>query len=207
MNRVVWDLSTLEGDADRISIINNRINIKYDDEYLGKVNNIITVEELHSLLDLSQGNDVYTGDITWLKFKTFDGIDLLVASKCTRSSISYNHLELKGIVKTISSGYNPASQGKIITINGIHYKCRLLTGGNANPAASGGGEWDRFIVRFTPNNADSNWSNISTWCQEVRSGYTALRVIRGYNYVSRFDNSTASNADADKRFRPVLEIL
>lgn len=178
------------------------------DAYLGKVNNIITGNNLYSLLGLTVGTSVVTDDITWLKFISKDGKEILIADRNIKHSISYSQLESVGIVKTIPSGYYPEQQGKIITIGGKQYKCRLLTGGNANPASSGAGsEWDRFIVGLVPSNNDSNWNNIYSWCQEVHSSFASYRVIRGSSAVSSFSRTTSTGTSSNFGVRPVLEEL
>lgn len=204
MSRITWDKSSMIGNFD---ISGNTIKVAYEDRYDGKINNIITGNELISKLGITQGTQVTTGDITWLKFMTEDGEELLVADRNIRRSISYDHLESVGVVKTLSSGYDPSQQGKIIDIDGKQYKVRLLTGGNDNPAASAGGEWDRLIVKFTPDNADSNWSAVYTWCVEVRSGLPGGRVIRGINSVVHFTSNTSALTGANLGFRPVLVAL
>ena len=111
-------------------------------------------------------------------------------------------------------------KGKVITIGDKQYLCRLMTGGNSNPASVSGGEWSDLIVAFTPNTADSHWSYSDpvnsahpyggyTWCQEIASTNIYERVLRGSAAVNGF-SVVASNVVAGSNaygWRPVLELL
>ena len=106
---------------------------------------------------------------------------------------------------------------------------------SSNDYYSGGtptnNEWDRFITReevitglpapvssdldSTQNATDLNsthnqfwnWYYVYSWCQETYSGNSSCRARRGYESARRWSYSPASNRDATRGFRPVLEVL
>lgn len=161
-------------------------------EYLGKVNNIVTVEKLKELTGNTPAN-IVSGDINWLKFND-NGKELLVADRCICNYISWNNLNS-----------NESVFGKVIVINNIRYKCRLLTGHNGDPNVADNSEWKRLIVDLVPNVADSNWSNYYNICQETSYNSSNLCSMRGYTIVSGTylnDKNTGNNIYG---WRPVLE--
>ena len=160
-----------------------------------KVTGIISGSNLRSLTGCTSGTLAHSGDITWLKFKV-DGKTLFVADRNIVTGISWDDIDIAGCVR-----------GKIITINGKKYLCRLLTGGNSTSASRAGGEWNNTIVKYTPNNSDSNWSNVYSWCQEVSSSSTSTRVERGGSSVSYFARTTSSYTTSAYGWRPILEVL
>lgn len=161
-------------------------------EYLGKVNNIVTVEKLKELTGNTPAN-IVSGDINWLKFND-NGKELLVADRCICNYISWNNLNSSESVF-----------GKVIVINNIRYKCRLLTGHNGDPNVADNSEWKRLIVDLVPNVTDSNWSNYYNICQETSYNSSNLCSMRGYTIVSGTylnDKNTGNNIYG---WRPVLE--
>ena len=115
--------------------------------YEGKVNNIITVEKLCQKINLTAGNFLLKGDITFLKF-IYDNKTLLIADRNIKNNISWDQLNEYNLVF-----------GKIIEIDNIKYKIRLLTAS----------EWNKLIVKYTPLDQDSHWENIQSWCQNIYS--------------------------------------
>ena len=151
----------------------------------------------------TSGTNGTTGDITWLKFSS-NNKTLFVADRNINTSISWDYIQAQDCVR-----------GKVITISGKEYLCRLLTGSEhywtgSLPTANtsyAGGEWDNLIVNFTPLEADSHWTGIYSWCQEVHSFALTYRVFRGSNTVSNFSNTTSSYVNTYTGWRPVLEVL
>ena len=173
--------------------------------YYGKVNDLITGTALYTQTGttgvgtstVSGNKGVDTGDITWLKFSS-NNKTLFVADRNIKYSMSWDQIQTAGCVK-----------GKVITINGINYLCRLLQGADINPASAAGtvnDEW-RHIVNFTPLEADSNWTSVYSLTQEVHSTGLSDRVVRGYGTVSDFGHYTSSIVDPGGGWRPVLEVL
>lgn len=164
--------------------------------YYGKVNGIVTGSQLISLTGCTSGTLSVSGDITWLKF-AYKGKILFVADRNIKTGISWDYL----------NGLSCVS-GKTISINGKSYKCRLIQGGDSDPAYAKGREWDDLIVKFTPNNSDCNWSGIYTMCQEKYAQYANNIVIRGYmTSVSSFSYTTQTNKGGMFGWRPVLEVV
>lgn len=185
--------------------------------YYGKYKGIATPNELIALSDITQGitkNDQYNNpndDITWLKF-SHNYKTLFVADRTIHYSISWNHLNSKGLVL-----------GKVVDINGQKYLLRLLQGANINPASVAGGansndEWDSLIVQFTPNTEDSHWDfndivNVGnagnrTICQETSSSNISNLISRGRTLLNTLETSvTKMIASSNNGYRPVLEVL
>lgn len=162
-------------------------------EYLGKVNNIVTVEKLKELTGMTVGN-YNSGDITFLKFND-NGKELLVADRCIANSTSWNVLDGCGVVS-----------GKVISVNKSKYICRLITGGDGNTSVEDNSEWKRLIVDIVPNTSDSNWKNMNTICQETYYGNSSQCIIRGgYTSVSSGGPVSKTANPNDVGWRPVFE--
>ena len=157
--------------------------------YEGKVNNIITVEELCQKTDLTIENLLLKGDITFLKF-IYNNKTLLVADRNLKNMISWDRLDERDLVF-----------GKVIEIDNISYKVKLLTAS----------EWDKLIVKHIPLDRDSHWRYMWSWCQNVYLRYYSsdltIRVLRGDSTVSGFDDAPSSTVFATAGWRPVLELL
>ena len=166
--------------------------------YQGKVENLISMKEFCSKTDTRDvGNNLIKNklNLTFLKF-IHKGKILLVSDRCIKNSISWDDLNERKLV----------FGNKIIEIDGIKYKIRLLTSN----------EWDNLIVKYTPEDRDSHWKNIWTWCQNIYSIYDLKnyysyvltnRVLRGGNAVSYFVSTTSSIVYASSGWRPILEVL
>ena len=197
--------------------------------YYGKVTGIITGADLFAATGTSEesgsggtGAGISTpvspdptkgisGDITWLKFAS-NNKTIFVADRCLKYYVSWDYLQKNGLVF-----------GKPIEIGGVKYLCRLMQGCNVNPAPNFYGsipytgvgtaipginnEWDNLIIPYTPLEADSHWTNVYSWMQEVHSYDLTYRVLRGYFSVSDFISNTSSSVISNRGWRPVLEVL
>ena len=163
----------------------------------------------------------------YLKFKRdSDDLIIFVAQKPVKHSVSWQAINGGNSNQYGQPGYSGTTVGKENsgvygdmqkTINGEKYKLRLLTGGDANPASSAGGEWDHLIVGLnTLNSSIYNNAYFGTgsgvgrqsWVQEQEISDTSNRVRRGYWSVSYFDyvslSITVSNSTG---WRPALELI
>ena len=166
--------------------------------YQGKVENLISIKEFYNKTNTEDvGNNLVENDfdLTFLKF-IHKGKILLVSDRCIKNSISWDDLNERKLV----------FGNKIIEIDGIKYKIRLLTSN----------EWDNLIVKYTPEDRDSHWKNIWTWCQNIYSIYDlknyysfdfTYRVFRGSTTVSYFNNYPSSPVITRGGWRPILEVL
>lgn len=161
-------------------------------EYLGKVNNIVTVEKLRELTGIMQGTNTATGDITFLKFKA-NGIELLVADRCICYGLSWNQLNEKGCIF-----------GTNLNISNIDYKCRSLTGSNGDPNIEDTSEWKKLIIDFVPSKEDSNWG-ITTICQEDWYNKPTGATNRGLTSLTYLNYTDKSGSSSSVGWRPVLE--
>ena len=183
--------------------------------YYGKYQGIITPNALITLAGITEGltksdaNNDPNANITWLKF-SHNYKTLFVADRTILHSISWNHLDSKGLVF-----------GKVVDIGGQKYLLRLLQGANVNPASAAGAnqsndEWQSLIVQFTPDTADSHWDatdavNTSgggfTYCQETSAFAIAQTRNRGSSTLANMGQATKSSALSSLGYRPVLEVL
>jgi hypothetical protein len=169
----------------------------------------ITGNDLAAQIGLTAGTS-QDSDAGWLKFSG-NGKTLYVAMKTFRHSISWDH------INAVSAVYG----NRTVVINGNLYKIRLLTGGDADPASSAGGEWNSLIYgvhmstnpQWGPGYSDSDL-NVGTgngrgsWTQELGST-SSYRVVRGVNGVSDFNRNTYSRGGTSSNlgWRPVLELV
>jgi hypothetical protein len=89
---------------------------------------------LATLLGVTTGTPM-NNDAGWLHFIEADGMELYIAKKPLRYNVGWEQLQIQAV-------------GKTVTIGGVDYICRLLTGATADPAPdtnARGGEWDRYL--------------------------------------------------------------
>ena len=162
---------------------------------------IMSGTQLATAMGITEGTSQNNTD-GWLHFyvgknatcnKTGKAYEIYVAKKAIRHSISWNHINSK----------NGVTGKDVIANNGITYKCRLLTGADANPSTTTdgmGSEWNNLIYRVhsevvntgTNKQIGANWATMDnnelnitgnggyTWCQEVYGPSPTNRVGRGY---------------------------
>jgi uncharacterized repeat protein (TIGR02543 family) len=152
----------------------------------------------------------------YLKFENTDGTVLFVAKTPVKHTISWDAINGGNATQNagnVNSGVYGAMQK---TINGETYKIRLLTGGNANPASSAGGEWDHLLVALNTYNSSvyndayfgtGSGNGRRSWTQEQHSSGSSARVHRGYDGVSSFRTNYSYNANSDHGWRPALELV
>ncbi len=181
-----------------------------DAGYFGLVSagELILGTALASSIGLSNGA-AFNSDAGWFKF-AFRKKILFVAKKPMRHTISWNHIDAVGAV------FGAAT----VTIGGLTYKVRLLTGGNNDPASEAGGEWDELIYGIH-GSQPPDWDNYTdadigvdgtldgryNWCQETSSSNSANRVGRGASGVAHFGPQDATTVYAFVGWRPVLELV
>jgi hypothetical protein len=191
--------------------------------FYGEATGIITANDLRTATGVTQGTAMQTGDITWLKF-AHQHKTLFIAKQPIQHSISWDHLNVNGVVSSFSVG-----GGKLLEINGIFYLVRLMQGSNINPAPNYTGsspsgtilginnEWENLMI---PVHGAGGWAQYTdadlvvasgegryTWCQEVHSNSLTNRVNRGGISVAYFHYLTSSDARFILGWRPVLEVL
>jgi hypothetical protein len=168
----------------------------------------ITGNALATMIGLTAGIS-QNSDAGWLKFSS-NGKTLYVAMKTFKHTISWDQ------INSVSAVYG----NRTVAINGNLYKIRLLTGGNADPASSAGGEWNSLMygVHMSTNpqwgpgysNADLNvgtGNGLASWVQEKANSSSSNRVLRGNPDVSTFGNYISSGATTGSGWRPVLELV
>ena len=165
--------------------------------------------------------------LQWHKIK--DGNKtLLICDRVILVSVSWNDLNAQGYItgKTITID-GTTYKCRVLT-GGSNYR-------NTSDSYAGGtptnNEWDRFVTReevitglpaptsedlnsgptaadkATSHNQFWNWFGVYSWCQEVYSGNSSTRAVRGYYSARHWYYYSATHQHAYVGFRPVLEIL
>ena len=165
--------------------------------------------------------------LQWHKIK--DGSKtLLICDRVILVSVSWNDLNEQGYITGKTVTIDGAKYKCRILTGGSNYR-------NTSDAYAGGtptnNEWDRFITReevitglpaplssdldssFNATDKNSahnqfwNWFGVYSWCQEVYSGNSSTRAVRGYCSARSWGGSGAATRSVHVGFRPVLEIL
>ena len=165
--------------------------------------------------------------LQWHKIK--DGSKtLLICDRVILVSVSWNDLNEQGYITGKTVTIDGARYKCRVLTGGSGYR-------NTSDAYAGGtptnNEWDRFITReevitglpapvssdldTSQNDTDVNsthnkfwnWLYVYSWCQEVYSGNSSTRAVRGYPSARHWYHYTATTRRVIVGFRPVLEIL
>lgn len=203
--------------------------------YFGEVamSELITGDNLASLVEISAGTSQYSDTAGWLKF-AYQGNIQFIAKKPLRYYINWDDLN------TASCVYG----NKTVEIGRLTYKVRLIRGANKDPAGgyqgaiNHGSEWNKLMLPIHieaknktwayPNNVESDmpyWGIDFTdnsllthkdygdgsysWCQE-EAEKSILRIYRGNSGVSCSNSASASLSGtslAGFGWRPVLELV
>lgn len=177
--------------------------------YMGRIpaNDLIGRDELMSLSGLTAPAYTLLKHEEWLGFSV-NGKSIAIARQSILQNIGWDKLNVQGLVF-----------GKEININGRRFKCRLMRGGNADPASRSGGEWDSLIYRVAADGS-GEWDQLTlndlgigaffgrqTVCQES-STYAGKCIVRGDTILTGFFNSVdKSTANPYLGWRPVLELI
>lgn len=200
--------------------------------FFGEVpsSDFIDAETLSFEAGVTQGR-VQFNDTPWLKF-ALDGKILFRPKKAIRNSISYDHLEEKGLIKG----------DKTIEINGDTYKVRLMKALADEYEHAGGrftgktqySEWNRTMLPIHEQARDKSWerpqyvegdvpyfgidytdadlqaasgSGRSVWCQEYYNVESPYRMSRGNIGVSDAGIYESSEVLLIFGWAPVLELV
>lgn len=176
---------------------------------------MITYGALATEVGIVEGTLQHDAESAWLKFVK-DGEILFVAKKPIHNSVSWDALAAAGAV--LNDGSAP-----IVTIDGYQFRVTLLTGGDGDPAAASGGEWNRLMypvhvddptglgwgVGYT--NADlivGSGDGGASWTQEVSDLDAGQRILRGGTTdVTDFNADISSATDLAYGWRPCLRLV
>ena len=181
-----------------------------------------------SMANYTLGNtpSVAANRLQWHKIK--DGSKtLLICDRVILVSVSWNDLNEQGYITGKTVTIDGAKYKCRVLTGG--------TGPRTSDWYSGGtptnNEWDRFTTReevisglpaplssdldSTLNSTDKgsthnqfwNWMGVYSWCQEVYSGNSSYRAVRGYPSARHWSSDYATSRFVIVGFRPVLEIL
>jgi len=195
--------------------------------YYGELSNteLFTPSQLRSQVGLSAGQStpgsVATG---WLKF-AYQGKILFVSKQVLNRSWSGNNI-FRANLEALNIVYGGQS-APLVTKDTFQFIPRLLTGGDADPASTSGGEWNDLIYRVHVDDpTGSNWAgytnqdldinipdgDVATSCQEYHATSTASHVLRGGyrdspNSIFTFETSQSLGGNHYAYWRPVLELV
>ena len=206
-------------------------------EFLGEVGvtDFIDGLALATQIGLTAGTAQHSNE-PWLHF-ILDDVELYVAKKPYRHSLSWNQINAAGAV----------FGSRTVVINGREYKVRLLksavggdvyTGSNGyDPVGVYDSEWNRIMypIHSTEHTDTNNPSPVSgegirfsslaqytdtdlvvyytagngsyNWCQETPSADSTRRAHRGGTGVSYLAWTAASHVERHFGWRPVLELV
>lgn len=168
---------------------------------------LIDGETLATETGFTAGTPYYT-DTSWLKF-ALDGKTLFVAKKPVRHSLSWNQLNAANLIHGDT----------VLDWQGRTYRVRVLTGGDADPASTVGGEWNQLMYRVHVDGpVDTHWETYTnsqihigstrtaraTFCQERTVNGEV--VARGTS-ITYFNTPPASRGSDAFGWRPVLELI
>ena len=137
---------------------------------------------------LSFGNTIPGKTIPFVKWG-----ELLVASQCVCSNISWKQLNKAGYIL-----------GRPVKIDGVPYLCRSLKVGEKNGVPN---EWDSILDNLGEDDNLWHWRGHFFWGQEVSKYEASTRAFRGYSSARFWGHGTATYRVVSVGFRPVLEPL
>ena len=137
---------------------------------------------------LSFGNTIPGKTIPFVKWG-----ELLVASQCVCSNISWKQLNKAGYIL-----------GRPVKIDGVPYLCRSLKVGDENDVPN---EWDSILDDLGEDDSLWHWGSGYFWGQETARHHASSRAVRGYHSARYWDYYYAAYRDVYVGFRPVLEPL
>lgn len=178
---------------------------------------------LATAIGLSSGI-AQNSDLPWFKFSS-QGKTLFIPQRTFRHTVSWVDVYLRGAVYgTATTGRvnagTPVMQNRTITINGLVYKVRLMTGDATDPGTRNGGEWNQLFIPLTDTTwgsyvnsdfgATSSQTGSITWCQETKDGTPYLAQRRGWGGVAdtaTYYTDIGYKAGSNVGWRPVLELV
>ena len=137
---------------------------------------------------LSFGDSIAGKEIQWVK----DG-DMLIASSCVCTNISWDELDRMGFVS-----------GAAVLINNVPYLCRCLKVGEKEGVPN---EWDAVLDKYGESDSLWHWDGIYFWGQEVVLNRELYRATRGWLSAREWYGHDTSIQYAIIGFRPMLEPL
>lgn len=165
--------------------------------------------------------------LKWDKIK--DGNKtLLICDRNILVNVSWDDLNAQNLVSGKTIKIDGQEYKVRLLTGGNNYRNSSDSYAGGSPASN---EWDRFITReevitglpapissdldsstnetdrVSTHNQFWNWGYCYSWCQEVYSGNTSSRSIRGYHSARYFSCNTSSSRDSIYGWRPVLEVL
>ncbi|WP_337527946.1 S-layer homology domain-containing protein, partial [Anaerotignum faecicola] len=126
---------------------------------------------------------------------------LFVADYAVTHTVSWNDLNTAGLIF-----------GKDYTADGVDYTLRAPSTGSGDTGSGesrhgtpSNNEWDRILDKNS--GYVKNWNGkISSWGQDVFSGSTSHRAVRGFYSARSWAYALSSNQHVTLGFRPVLEV-
>ena len=177
------------------------------------VTDLVDGDALATSLGLTAGTSQFSSE-PWLKFN-HHGKTLFVAKKPYRHSVSWDH------IAAVNAVYGGETDAQFTSDFNDTFRVRLLTGGDADPASSAGGEWNDLIYRVHVDDpTGTNWASYTdtdivvgtgngraSWTQETAASNSGYRVSRGASSLTYFSAYTSSTTYSGIGWRPCLELV
>lgn len=179
--------------------------------YLGRESSssFISYADLATLIGLNGTLINSTGD--WLTFMD-KGKKVYISTMPARTNFTWNTLNTLNVVF-----------GRTVTISGVDYILRLMTGAVGEKSSIPGGEWNKYIYAVAAGR-DPSWSGTrqaeltdaelglsssntqgrANYCQETHPNGNSYCVNRGYTGPMGLSVSTKSVANTNSGWRPIL---
>lgn len=152
---------------------------------------------------------------------------LLISDRCLLAKVTWDNLNAQGLVNGKEITIDGQRYKIRLLSGGTNYRSVTDPYSGGTPTTN---EWDRIITNESsfaglpkPTSTDLDksldssdyngvhnniwhWYDMYSWCQEVYSGGSDHRVVRGRNSAHSFSHSTSSNISGIRGWRPVLEV-
>lgn len=128
--------------------------------------------------------------ISWIKPY---GQSLLIADRILLAQVSWNDLDKNGFIA-----------GKMVSLNGCRFRCRLLQVGEKTDTPN---EWDKALDATSENDALWYWYEMFFWGANKLNHIQTARVVRGFSSARHLSSYHVETRSIFIGFRPVLEPL
>jgi len=174
---------------------------------------LITYSGLSSAVGMSAGTLQHDAESTWLKF-AHQGQILFVAKKPIRHTVTWDD------INAVNAVYDDVS-APTVQVGSDNLRVTLLTGGDADPTSSAGGEWNDLLYRVHVDDpTGTRWASYtngdisvgtgngrSSWTQETYASDASRRVNRGLSSLTYFGTYTSSVTISVYGWRPCLRLV
>lgn len=189
--------------------------------------NILNYDSVNGNIEIRNTDSDDAHKLRWVEVN--DGAKkLLIADRCLLARVTWDELNAQGLVNGKEITIDGQKYKIRLLSGGNNYRSGSDNYSGGKPTTN---EWDRIITNessfsglpkptstdldINPNATDFNgahnqfwnWYYMYSWCQEVYSGDSSSRVVRGCNSARYFNYSNSNNRYNICGWRPALEVL